>query len=91
MTGRKGNRKSLLSYKGRINGQPAVQKVTLYSFEPAGIGIWVFQILKHYMHKGLVEGVPDPLVPGSEYNDKWCPEVLQSTWNSQNKDEIRKD
>lgn len=47
MTGRKGNRKSLLSYKGRINRQPAVEKVTLYSFEPAGIRIWVFQILKH--------------------------------------------
>lgn len=43
------------------------------------------------MHRDLVEGVPDPLVPGSDDNEKWCPEVLQSTWNSQNKEEIRKD
>lgn len=30
MADRKGNRKSLLSYKGRIIGQPAVEKVTIF-------------------------------------------------------------
>lgn len=39
---RKESKKILLSYKARIDGQPAPQKLTCYPVEPTGIKIWVF-------------------------------------------------
>lgn len=43
---RKGSKKSLLSYKARIDGQPAPQKLTCHPVEPTGIRIWVFPTVK---------------------------------------------
>lgn len=88
----------LLSYKARIDGQSAPQKLTMdllltcYLVEPTGISIWVFPTVKHNMKcTGISERECQTHSCLGVTVMKKDAEVLQSTQSSQNKEEIGKD
>lgn len=89
---REGSKKILLSYKARIDGQPAPQKLTCYPVEPTGIRIWVFPTVK--------QNIKCTRISERECQTHSClgvtvmkndAKVLQSTQSSQNKEEVGKD